>query len=164
MTRWFRHTPAPRAALAGLLAVLLMLCLPALADDGDRDQDEAMRALQSGAVLPLRDILDHAGAQFRGEMLEAELERENSAWVYELEMMTPRGSVLKLWYDAADGTLIDGRGHGLMRAYKGDPATLPERLRRRHETMMERHREHMEDGGAPWHRRWFRHWWGEGEN
>jgi hypothetical protein len=145
--------------MAVLVACLLAVGAPALAG-GDRDHEEALEAVRSGAALPLRRILDIAESQFDGEMLEAELEREGAIWIYQIEMISPRGSVFKLHYGAADGALLDGRGHGLMRAYRGDPAILPEDLRRRHEHMVER-LANGGPGGGPrprrggwWHRLW----------
>lgn len=161
MSRLFRHSGLGRLLLAAVVAVSLAHVPVALADDDRGDHEEALDAVRSGAVLPLRAILDRAHGQFDGEMLEAELERDHGAWIYELEMMTPRGNVLKLKYDARDGQLIDGRGHGLMHAWRGTAEALPDRLRRRHERMME----HRGDGGPPpWHHRWFGRFWGdEGE-
>lgn len=155
MRRFVHHNAVRVAALLGLLMLLGGSLVPALAGD-DRDHEAAMQALRSGEVLPLRDILDVVHGQFDGELLEAELEDKHGAWVYELELLGQRGNVMKLWYNAADGRLLDGRGHGLMRAWRGQDADLPEEMRRRHERMMEHRRE---GGPPPWHRRWFRHFW-----
>ncbi len=71
------------------------------------DDHEAVRALvESGAILPLEAILDNAYGRFPGRLLEAELEREDGALVYELEILTEQGRVLELQYDARDGSLI----------------------------------------------------------
>lgn len=152
----FRNT----SAIAAFLVLLLLAGVPALADDDERDHEEALQAVRSGAVLPLRSILDIVHEQFAGEMLEAELEQKRGAWVYEIELITQRGTILKLHYAGADGTLLRARGHRLMHAYKGDPAALPEALRRRHDHMM-RHMDGATHEGRPWHRRWFRHLWGD---
>lgn len=153
-----RHTSAFVAALLGLLLLLGGMFVPAHADDDRDDHEAAMQALRSGEVRPLRDILGAVHGQFDGELLEAELERDDGAWVYELKLLGQRGNVMKLWYDATDGRLLDGRGHGLMRAWRGDAADLPEPMRRRHEHMRERgHGDHP----RPWHHRWFGRFWGE---
>ena len=158
----FRHISPRRALLTALVMVPLLHGVAAFADGGKDDHEEALEVVRSGAVLPLRAILDRATAQFDGDMLEAELERNKRGvgWVYELEMMSPRGNVLKLWYSAEDGTLLNGRGHGLMHAYRGDVAALPEILQRHHEKMMERRKAH-EGRGGPWHRRFFGRFFGD---
>lgn len=71
------------------------------------DDHEAARALvESGDILPLETILDAATQRFPGRLLEAELEREDGALVYELEILTEQGRVLELQFDARDGSLI----------------------------------------------------------
>lgn len=65
-------------------------------------------------------MLAAARRDFRGEMLEVELEDEDGRLVYELKLLAPGGAVLELLYDAASGELIRARGHGLERARHGE--------------------------------------------
>lgn len=93
------------------------------------DHDQARAAVQAGQVVPLRDILAIAERDFDGQMLEAELEHDDDEpWCYELKMLAPDGSILKLYYDAARPQLLKAKGHGLLRWYKGDPNALPPAL------------------------------------
>lgn len=100
------------------------------------DHDEARAALQAGQIVSLRAILEVAERDFQGQMLEAELEHHDDGWRYELKMLAPDGSILKLYYNAERPELMKAKGHGLLSWYKGDPKTLPpalEEARRRME-------------------------------
>jgi uncharacterized membrane protein YkoI len=96
-----------------LLALPLLLAAfigPALARDSDHDR--ARQAVRSGEALPLRTILDKAAAEFPGELIEAELEDEHGRLIYEIKLITPDGNVLKVYYDARDGSVLKTKGRG----------------------------------------------------
>jgi uncharacterized membrane protein YkoI len=94
---------------AAALALMLLAASPALADN---DQDRARALVLSGKVLPLGKILDKVAADFPGEVIEAELEGDHSRPVYEIKLITPKGTVMKLIYDATDATLLKSRERG----------------------------------------------------
>lgn len=94
------------------LAVAALLVLPAAAR-ADDDHDRARQAVQAGEVLPLKTILDKAAEQFPGDLIEAELETGRGRMVYELKLISPEGDVVKLVYDARDGSLLAAKGHGI---------------------------------------------------
>jgi uncharacterized membrane protein YkoI len=94
------------------IALLALLLLPLAAQAGLDDHERARRALQAGEVLPLRTILEKANAQFPGDLIEAELEDEHGRMVYELKLISPEGKIMKLHYDARDGSLISVKGKG----------------------------------------------------
>ena len=98
------HKPA---ALCGWLfmAVLLTWAAPAVADD--IDQNEALRLMEQGRIQALPDLIEDALTRFPGRFLEAELEREDGRYVYELEIVTQDRRVVELEYDAVTGTLLD---------------------------------------------------------
>ena len=66
------------------------------------------------AVAPMRSLLARVHAAYPGQVLEVELEREKysneEVWVYEVKLLTNRGSVLKLEYDAVDLELLKMKG------------------------------------------------------
>lgn len=92
---------------AALILAILLLCSPALADG---DHERARRALEEGRILPLREILNRAEAAYPGQLIEAELEDEHGALVYELRILAGDGRVMKLYYDAGTGELLKARG------------------------------------------------------
>lgn len=93
---------------SSLILCLLLFCTPAW---GDGDHDRARRTLQSGAILPLSQIVDRALADYPGDLLEAELETDHDRPIYELKIITRQGGMVKLYYDAQDGILIRKKGH-----------------------------------------------------
>lgn len=107
---------------AGVL--LLLMALVAAHAEEILDQDAARRALEAGEVVPLHEITAVVARQFTGEMVEAELEHKPQGWFYEITLLTADGSILRLHYAAKSETLVQARGHGIERWYKGDPALL----------------------------------------
>lgn len=84
------------------LLVVFGLAWPALAD-GDDDHDEVLRAVQSGEILPLAEILKRLEDVGSGQILEVELEREHGRTIYEIKLLTGTGQILELEVDAATG-------------------------------------------------------------
>ncbi|MCP4283260.1 MAG: hypothetical protein GY792_02235 [Gammaproteobacteria bacterium] len=66
------------------------------------------------AVAPMRSLLARVHTAYPGQVLEVELEREEygneGVWVYEVKLLTNRGNVLKLEYDAFDLELLKMKG------------------------------------------------------
>ena len=89
-------------------------------DEHDHDHERARAALAAGEVAPLREILARAERDFRGSLLEVELERERGRWVYELKLLTSGGAVVELVYDARTIELLGAKGRGLERALPGE--------------------------------------------
>jgi len=86
-----------------ILAILLLVSLPAMAGE---DHDRIRRAVQAGEILPLSRILEQVDRDYPGELIEAELESRHGHPVYEIKRLTRDGRLLKLYYDAADGTRL----------------------------------------------------------
>lgn len=124
---------------------------PAPTAIGAPDHEQARRAMQAGKAAPLRDVLAKAEKDFDAQMLEAELDDDDDHWVYELKMLTPSGSILKLKYDAVTLTLVKARGHDLARWYRGDPkilaAVAPSQRRERWMSGQDGHRGHPPSAG-----------------
>ncbi len=77
------------------------------------DEDEEI-AGNMAAVAPMRSLLARVHTAYPGQVLEVELEREEygneGVWVYEVKLLTNRGNVLKLEYDAFDLELLKMKG------------------------------------------------------
>lgn len=92
-------------SLRHALFALLFSAGPALAHD--LSQDEALRLTRAGVIQPFESILPRAQALYPGSrLLEAELEREHDAYIYEIELLTAAGVVRELKLDARDGRLL----------------------------------------------------------
>ncbi len=90
-----------------LAAALLSLgCGMAAADT---THDQARRALESGEILPLRTILERIERDYPGQVLEVELERKDSRWLYEIKVLQAAGMVVKLKVNAQDGNVLSTR-------------------------------------------------------
>jgi uncharacterized membrane protein YkoI len=102
-----------RASLAALFAVAI-LTTAALADSDD-DHERARRAFEAGEIVSLTKIIERVERDFEGEVLEVELEDEGRhGLVYEVKLLTPKGEIVELLFDAGDG--------GLLRIEGGDNA------------------------------------------
>lgn len=128
-----RHPMSPAGLLdssrKGWAVLAFCLILPGLAatataraDDHDRGDDAAPRA---GEVVPLEKLLARIHEDFNGRILEVEIEQEwrqgGRIWVYEAKLLTPRGHVLKLEYDAKSLQLLELKGrHGRHRRTSDD--------------------------------------------
>lgn len=93
--------------LTGL--ILLPAVYPAAA--GETDHDRARRAVESGEIKPLRDILAAVEKTHGGQLIEAELEHDHGRMVYELKLLTVEGRVVKLYYDARSGMPLQPGDH-----------------------------------------------------
>lgn len=111
-----------------IMAAIAVLALSALGLAGDPlaadDHEFAREAVERGEILPLTDILRRVETDFRGELLEVELEREDHGpfagrLLYEVKLLAPGGDVTELYYDAVDGALLRARGHDLEHGGRG---------------------------------------------
>ena len=73
---------------------------------GERDHDDARALREQGEIAPLEQILQAAGAQRPGRVVEVDLERRDGTFVYEIEILDGGGEVWELEYDARTGTLL----------------------------------------------------------
>lgn len=110
--------PRRRVWLAAAALALPALTMPTLgiADDersGRSDHEEARRALLSGEVLSLRQVLDRVARDYPGEPIEIEFERDDGIYVYELKLVQPSGRIIKMKVDATTGNIIKVKARGL---------------------------------------------------
>lgn len=98
-----------QTAITTTLIACLLFVTPAWADDS-HDHDRARQAVQAGEILPLRTILDHVARDFPGDVIEAELEDEHGRPTYEIKLISPQGQVMKIVYDACDGSILKVKG------------------------------------------------------
>ena len=98
----------PMAVIGVILGGLTLLSAGYVIGDDDRDDGhrEAQRLLESGAILPLETVLEKARSTQPGRILEVELEREGSRFIYEIELLDEAGVVWELELDAVSGELV----------------------------------------------------------
>jgi len=100
--------------LSFAVALALVIALPAWADEGE--QDIARDAMLSGDVVPLSQLLAIVEKSIQGDVLKIELENESvTKWggagdgmmfIYEIKILTRKGKLLKLKYDAKSLKLL----------------------------------------------------------
>lgn len=65
-------------------------------------------------IVPLQGLLTRIREHFQGRILEVEIEQEwhhgGRIWVYEAKLLTPKGHVLKLEYNAKSLELLEVKG------------------------------------------------------
>ena len=99
------HLASHRISSA-LLALLFALLSAGANANGGVDHDAARKALKAGDILPLGTLLAQAETTYPGQVLEVELERKEGLWIYEIKILQVDGLVVKLNFDAKDGSLI----------------------------------------------------------
>ena len=72
----------------------------------DEDHDEAKRLVESGDILALEVILKKVRELQPGKVLEVEFETKKSKNIYEIELLSPKGIVFELKFDAKTGQHI----------------------------------------------------------
>ncbi len=96
------------AALPAILLAAALVAAGAPARAGE-DHDAARKAVESGAIRPLSEILAAIEARHPGRVLEAELERDDKApsrYIYEIKVLTADGRVLKIEADAKTADIL----------------------------------------------------------
>jgi len=95
--------------LALTTGLILAIALPSYADS---DHDRARQALEAGEILPLRTVLEKLARDVPGQVMEVELERRGERWIYEIKLLRPGGSLIKLKVDARDAAVLPARDSG----------------------------------------------------
>lgn len=95
--------------LALLLAVAaLVAAAPRLADASDKDdlrRDEVRRAVESGEIRSLADILKAVRGKLPGEIAGVEIERKGGRWLYEFRVVDGQGRLFEVYVDAGSGEI-----------------------------------------------------------
>ncbi|WP_454061032.1 PepSY domain-containing protein [Candidatus Nitrospira salsa] len=79
--------------------------LPAHAEDDLLPYDQIKTEL-----APIQQLFTRINQEFEGIILEIELEEEDASWIYEVKLLTPRGNVLEVEYDAKSLDLLNVNG------------------------------------------------------
>jgi uncharacterized membrane protein YkoI len=80
-----------------------MIATLAMADEGYK---EARRLTESGAILPLEDIMQSIQEEQPGRILEVEFERDDGRYLYEIEILDAKGAVWEFKLDAKSGEIL----------------------------------------------------------
>ena len=86
-----------------IFALCLLIAVPVMAGD---DHEKARKALESGQVLPLQQILQKISKDYPAQVIEIDLEHKWNGWIYEIKQIGPDGSLSKLEVDAKTGAVL----------------------------------------------------------
>jgi len=113
----FKSVSPPRIMSVAAMALAAVLAVSPLAGHTreHKDHDRARQALLSGEVLSLRQVLDVVAREYPGEPVEIEFEHDDGLYVYEIKLLQPSGSILKMKVDAATGKVIKVKGRDIER-------------------------------------------------
>ncbi len=88
------------------LAALVLAASAAVA--ADISQETARELRNAGAILALESILDKVRERYpEARLLEADLEKDDGIYIYELEILTREGQVRELEVDASRARILD---------------------------------------------------------
>ena len=120
-----RRLILPSLAFLAALGVFSLGAPPGAQEQ--RDHERARAALEAGQIRPLSDLLAEVERRFRGRVIEADLERDDAQWLYELKILPPNGRLFIVELDAATGALVRSRGPVQERAPGEAPPRAPAR-------------------------------------
>jgi uncharacterized membrane protein YkoI len=107
-----RHVLTGKLLLGPLLALALLIPTPASADDDEAHPQ--IDAAEVAAARPLTEVIQRITDDYGGSLLAIDLEKEMidgaSVLVYEAKVLTPKGHMLILDYDARSLDLLRQRG------------------------------------------------------
>ncbi len=87
-----------------VIPLLILAMTSAIASEDDHDQ--AQRLLETGDILPLESLIEHARRLHPGRVLEVELETKGGRRIYEIELVDAAGIVWEIKFDAQTGELL----------------------------------------------------------
>lgn len=93
----------PKIAL--IIGATMLVAATAYADDNDHDHDAVRRAVQSGEIKPLSEILAAIRSKLPGEVAGVEIERKNGRWLYEFRVVDGRGRLFEIYVDGNSGNI-----------------------------------------------------------
>lgn len=92
-----------------LLGVAAMAAaMPRWASASDKDAvryDEVRRAVETGQIRALADILQAVRGKLPGEIAGVEVERKDGRWLYEFRVVDGKGRLFDVYVDARSGEI-----------------------------------------------------------
>ncbi|MBB5320103.1 PepSY domain-containing protein [Marinobacter oulmenensis] len=108
--------PRDRFSRRLLLVFGLALCLPFTLQMAAADDDEwrkLHREVEAGRIKPLGDIMDSLQQDWKGDVIDVDIEKEDGRILYEIELLGPEGQVAEFEIDARTGEVLEVEGRNL---------------------------------------------------
>ena len=78
------------------------------ADDKDEELRDKLRdAVKRGEILSLSELRSIVTKRIPGRIIDTELDENDDRLIYEFRVLTPRGLVVEMEVDAADGKILE---------------------------------------------------------
>lgn len=74
------------------------------------EQDRTLDDYRQGRIKPFSEIRRKVGQRIKGRVIDAQLDRASSPWVYHVRVLTDDGNVVAVRLDARTGRIMDVRG------------------------------------------------------
>lgn len=90
------------------LVVALVAAASQLADARDQDElrrDKVRRAVETGQIRSLADILKAVREKLPGEVAGVEIDRKDGRWRYEFRVVDGQGRLFEVYIDARSGEI-----------------------------------------------------------
>jgi uncharacterized membrane protein YkoI len=94
-----------------MVAALTLSLRVAQADDDD--WRSLHRQVEAGQIKPLSEILDALARDWRGDVIDVDIEDDDDKIIYEIELLGPRGQVVEFEIDARTGDILEIEGRDL---------------------------------------------------
>lgn len=104
--RFGRASAVLAAALAAALLVAGTSHMAGARDKDDVHRDEIRRAVETGTIRSLEDILKAVRGKLPGEIAGVEVEWKDGRWVYEFRVVDARGRLFDVYVDAGSGEIV----------------------------------------------------------
>ncbi|MEE2762230.1 MAG: PepSY domain-containing protein [Pseudomonadota bacterium] len=102
-----------RVVLACLLVAGLTVSLRVAYADDDDDWRSLHRQVEAGRIKPLSEILDALAKDWRGDVIDVDIEDDDDEIIYEIELLGPQGQVVEFEIDARTGEVLEIEGRDL---------------------------------------------------
>lgn len=96
--------------MAIITGLVLALSGPVWSDAKEgkkKDESKEKIELADAAKVPIEQAIKSASEKAAGKVIEAELEKEHGKIVWEVEVVTAEGKIVKVHVDAGTGEVID---------------------------------------------------------
>lgn len=100
----FLNTPTILTGVLTAMAILGISAGLAIGHDGEDKNKESVQAMS--AKVTIEEAIQTAKTKFPGQVVEAELEAEDGALVYEVEIVSASGEAHEIEIDAQSGEIL----------------------------------------------------------
>jgi uncharacterized membrane protein YkoI len=91
--------------LAGAALIAVAPRMAVARDQDEAHRDEVRRAVESGEIHSLTDILSNLRGKLPGEVAGVEIEHEGGRWRYEFRVVDSQGRLFEVYVDARSGEI-----------------------------------------------------------